>query len=157
MTPPPRLALRSALWLLLGGWIGAWLLFGLVVAPISFSGLPSTELAGMVVGPVLTALHLYGAVAGLALGLIAAALGRGSVMLALPLVMAALCLYSHFGLTAQISELREIAFGPTGNTEAAVLWGQLHRSSVTLFIAIGIGALVLLGLHVRAEGEPVGS
>ncbi len=157
MAPPLRLALRSALWLLLGGWIGAWLLFGLVVAPISFRALPSTELAGLVVGPVLTSLHLYGAVAGLALGLIAAALGRGSVMLALPLVMAALCLYSHFGLTAQIAELRQVAFGPTGNTEAAVLWGQLHRSSVTLFIAIGIGALVLLGLHVRAEGDPVGS
>ena len=157
MAPPLRFALRSALWLFLGGWVGAWLLFGLVVAPVSFRTLPSTELAGMVVSPVLMVLHLYGAVAGLALGLIAAALGRGSLMLALPLVMAALCLYSHFGLTAQISELRELAFGPTGNTEAAVHWGQLHRNSMTLFIAIGIGALVLLGLHVHAEGDPVRS
>ena len=29
-------ALRSVLWLLLGGWVGAWMLFGAVVAPTLF-------------------------------------------------------------------------------------------------------------------------
>ena len=61
-----RFVLRTALWLLLGGWIGAWLLFGGVVAPTAFRTLPSTEVAGLLIGPVLTWLHLYGAAAGIA-------------------------------------------------------------------------------------------
>ncbi len=49
--------LRTALWLLLGGWVGSWACFGLVVVPAAFQVLPSTELAGKLVGPVLGTLR----------------------------------------------------------------------------------------------------
>ena len=45
--------LRGLLWLLLGTWIGSWLLFALVVAPTAFRVLPSTHVAGTLVAPVL--------------------------------------------------------------------------------------------------------
>ena len=54
---------RAALWLLLGGWLGAWCLFAFAVAPTAFRSLPA-EAAGSVVGPVIAVLHLYGGVAG---------------------------------------------------------------------------------------------
>ena len=60
-------ALRTCLWLLLGGWFGSYLLFGAVIAPTAFAVLPSTQLAGDLVGPVLMKLNLYGVFAGIAL------------------------------------------------------------------------------------------
>ena len=62
-----RLWLRTALWVVLGWWIGGWALFAFVVARTAFRVLPSTQVAGQLVGPVLAALHLYGAAAGIAL------------------------------------------------------------------------------------------
>jgi hypothetical protein len=157
MSSPTRVILRSALWLLLGGWLGAWALFAIVVAPTAFRALPSTELAGAVVGPVLAALHLYGAGAGIALALIARALGRAAMLWVLPLLMSALCLVSHFGVTARIAELSDLAFGPAGSPEAAAHFALLHRVSELLFGTVGMAALALLGLHARADGEALGS
>ena len=56
-------AARSLLWITLGGWIGAWIFFSLGVSVVAFRALPSAELAGQVVGPLLGFLHLYGAAA----------------------------------------------------------------------------------------------
>jgi len=144
-------ALRAALWLLLGSQVGAWLLFGLVVAPTAFRVLPSVAAAGALVGPVLTVLHLYGAGAGVALALLAWGLGRGPLLIALPLLMGAVCLYSHFGVTAEMTELRDLTFGPAGNEAAAARFNELHRVSMTLFIGVGVAALALLALHARAD------
>jgi hypothetical protein len=47
------LGLRSALWLALGGWVGSWALFALVIARLAFRVLPSPEVAGHLVAPVL--------------------------------------------------------------------------------------------------------
>ena len=38
--------LRSAFWLVLGGWVGAWFLFAFGVSTTVFRVLPTTELAG---------------------------------------------------------------------------------------------------------------
>jgi hypothetical protein len=146
-------ALRSALWLLLGGWVGAWVLFGAVVSRVAFRVLPSPELAGSLVGPVLETLHLYGGFAGVALALLAAALGRGPVRIALPLLMAGLCLYSHFGVTAEIAEIRGRVFGPEGSLELAARFSRLHRLSVALFVFVGACSMLLLGLHAHAEAR----
>ena len=43
-------ALRSVLWLALGGWIGAWFLFAFGVSITAFRALPNAELAGRVRG-----------------------------------------------------------------------------------------------------------
>ena len=71
--------------------------------------------------PVLTALDLYGAAAGIGLAGLALALERGALRMALPLVLAAACLYSQFGVSAEISEIRTLAFGPNRLRGAVVL------------------------------------
>ncbi len=148
-------ALRSALWLLLGSWVGAWLLFGLVVAPVVFRELPGPGAAGRLVGPVLTALHLYGAGAGVALALLAWALRRGALLAALPLLMSRLCLVSQFGVTPQIAEIRDLVFGSGGDVETAESFGRLHNLSLAIFSVVGFGALALIGLHAHAESRTV--
>ena len=152
-------ALRVALWLLLGGWIGAWLCFGLVVAPTAFRVLPSMDLAGQLIGPVLDALHWYGAVAGTLLALLGWALGRGRGLVLLSLVAAALCAFSQLGITPRIAMLRPLAFGPQGSPEIAARFHQLHQISVMIFVFVGLSTLILLAGHVRSdlrlgEGDP---
>ncbi len=148
-------ALRGALWLLLGSWVGAWLLFGLVVAPVVFRELPGPGAAGRLVGPVLTTLHLYGAGAGVALALLAGALRRGASLVALPLLMSGLCLVSQFGVTPQIAGIRDLVFGSGGDVEIAERFGWLHRISLAIFSVVGFGALALVGLHAQAEASAV--
>lgn len=144
-------ALRTALWLLLGGWVGSWACFGLVVAPAAFAVLPTSELAGQLVGPVLSALHVYGLVAGLALAPVAWALGRDRLLTAAPLLMAAVCAFSHFWISAELAEVRPLAFGPGGSVEMATRFGALHRLSMGLYLVVSAATLVLLFLHARAD------
>jgi hypothetical protein len=146
--------LRIGLWLLLGTWIGSWLCFALVVAPTAFRVLPSTHVAGTLVAPVLDALHLYGVAAGVALAALAAALGRGRLRVVLPLVMTAACLYTQFGVSAEMAEIRDRVFGPQGSEELAARFNELHRVSMTIFSAVLMGALALLGLHAASEAAP---
>lgn len=148
-------AARIALWLLLGGWVGSWASFGLVVAPAVFGGAP--ESAGAVIGPILAALHLYGGVAGLALAGLAWARGRGRLLVILPLVMAAVCFISHFGVSGAIAEMGHEAFGPHASPEAARRFNQLHRISVTLFLGVSAAALALVALHARADALEAGA
>ncbi len=150
------IALRTALWLLLGGWVGSWGLFGMVVAPTAFQVLPSTAIAGELVGPILTSLHLYGLAAGVGLAALAALLGRGPLRIVLPLVLAAACAYSQFGVSAEIAEIRGGAFGPGGNEGDASRWNALHRLSVGIYLAVSAGALVLVGLHAASDATPSG-
>ncbi len=145
--------LRTCLWLLLGGWFGSYLLFGAVIAPTAFAVLPSTELAGKFVGSVLTKLHLYGAFAGIALALVSKALGRGPLLGTAPIALSALCLYSHFGVSADLTEIRELSFGPGGTAEAATRFSALHRISLAVFIGVGIAVTVLIGFHARADSR----
>ena len=153
-TGPPRAAsapIRAALWLTLGGWIGAWLLFGLVVAPTAFRVLPSAQVAGTLIGPVLEALQLFGSAAGLLLASVAWLLGRGVARRVLPLAMSAACLYSQFGLSAEIAEIRDATIDPQGSEVLAARFAYLHRLSVSIFLCVGISALILAGLHVRDD------
>jgi hypothetical protein len=144
-------ALRTCLWLLLGGWFGSYLLFGAVIAPTAFAVLPSTELAGKFIGSVLTKLHIYGALAGVALAFVSRSLGRGPVLVAVPIALSALCLYSHFGVSARLAEIRDLSFGPGGTAEVAAHFRALHQVSLALFIGVGIAVTVLIGFHARAD------
>jgi hypothetical protein len=143
--------LRGTSWLLLGGWVGAWVLFAFVVAPTAFRVLPSTHAAGQLVGPVLGALHVYGAVAGVALALASWGLNRTGPCVWLPLVMSALCLASQFGVTAQIEAVRPLVFGPEGSPEMAARFQLLHRLSMGIYTAVGIAGFLLVALHARAD------
>ena len=91
--------LRATEALLLGGWFGSWALFALVIAPTAFRELPSGEIAGQLVGPVLRVLHYYGIVAGVSLFAIAFALRHVSITIALPLLLTALCVASQLPCT----------------------------------------------------------
>ena len=148
-----RTTLHSALWLILGGWIGSFGLFALVIARVAFEVLPSTEVAGQLVGPVLSAIHLYGAAAGLACALIALAMGRSQILVGLPLVLMAACLYTQFGVSAEIAEIRDLTFGPEGNADAAGRWQELHRLSMIIFSLVWLGAMALLVLHARQDAR----
>ncbi len=142
--------LRGALWVLLGGWFGAWCVFAFSMAPTAFGSLPPRS-AGGVVGPVIASLHLFGGAAGIALALLARALGRGAWHQSLPLLMSVLCLVSHFGVTAEIDRVRDVAFGPDGDVEATARWWRLHGISMAIFTAVGLLSLVLAGLHAWSD------
>jgi hypothetical protein len=147
--------LRGLLWLLLGGWVGSWLLFALIVAPTAFRVLPSANAAGALVAPVLDALHLYGAAAGLILAALAFALRRGPLRVALPIAMTAACLYTQFGVSAELAEIRDIVFGPEGSEQLAGRFNHLHRLSVAIFSTVLIAALVLVALHAVSDARGV--
>jgi hypothetical protein len=149
-------ALRAALWLLLGGWFGAWSLFAFSMAPVAFRLLPP-EIAGQLVGPVIASLHLYGAAAGPGLALLALALRRGAWCVALPLLMAALCLVSHFWVTAEIEQIRDLAFGPSASQAALERFWGLHGASMGIYTAVGLLSLVLAALHAWAETSGAGA
>jgi hypothetical protein len=123
------------------------------VARTVFTVLPSTELAGKVVAPVLTALHLYGAAAGIALAGLALALGRGTLRVALPLALAAACLYSQFGVSAEMAEIGALAFGPGGSEQIAARWAHLHRVSMEIFVVVSVCIVWLVGLHARSDAN----
>jgi hypothetical protein len=148
-----EVALRIALWLLLGGWIGSWASFGVLVAPTAFRVLPSTEIAGQLVAPVLTALHFYGAVAGVLLALVAFRLRRRTWLVILPLAMSAACLISQLAVTPRIEAIRPLAFGPGGTPEIAARFQHLHRVSVAIFEVVGAAALLLLGRHASYDAS----
>ena len=143
--------LRSALWILLGWWLGGWALFAFVVAPFAFGRLPSTQVAGQLVGPVLGVLHLYGAAAGVAMAALAWGLARRGAALWLPLAMSALCLASHFGVTAEIARIRDLVFGPGGSPEIALRFQHLHRASMLIYTAVGLAGYALVWIHARAD------
>jgi len=148
--------LRTATWVLLGGWLGSWGLFAFVVAPTAFRVLPSHAVAGDLVSPVLAALHHYGIAAGLALGLLALLLRRGAVAVVLPLVLSGVCAASEYGVTPAIAALGPSAFGPAMEAAAAARFSELHQLSRLLFGLVEVGVLVLIGLQARVEQVPAG-
>jgi hypothetical protein len=148
-----EVALRFFLWLLLGGWIGAWVTFGALVAPTAFRALPSSELAGQVVGPVISALHGYGVAAGLLLALLALSLRRGALLVAMPLAAGVACAWSELVITPQIAGIRPLMAGPEHAPELAARFARLHGLSMLIYLAVGVGTLVMLAAHVVADAR----
>jgi hypothetical protein len=127
--------------------------FAFSVAPTAFRTLPSTRIAGQLIGPVLATLHLYGAAAGVALAALAWVSARTGAFVWLPLAMSALCAVSHFGVTAEIESIRPLAFGPEGSPEFAARFQLLHRLSMGIYTVVGLAGFALVALHARAD-EP---
>jgi hypothetical protein len=150
-----RPVVRTVLWLLLGGWFGGYFLFGAVIAPTAFSVLPTTQVAGTLVGPVLTKLHLFGAAAGIPLAVLSHLLRRHRGLVLLPLLLSVVCCYSHFGVSAELAEIRLVVFGPGGSAEIASRFGFLHKVSVGIFIGVGISLTGLIGFHARADAQSI--
>jgi uncharacterized membrane protein len=135
-------------------WIGGMIFFAFVLAPTAFSVLPTTHLAGNVVGRALGKLHWIGLISGIVY-LVSSLLysyiidGTAHVFAArhvLLCLMLALTLISQFGIIPRMDVLRaslgEVNAVPIDNPER-VQFDALHVWSTRVE-----GAVLLLGLVV---------
>jgi hypothetical protein len=152
-----RPLVAGLLWIALGSWIGAMALFAAVETHTIFGNVSSTDQAGRLVGPILAAIHLYGIGAGVAVAALALGLGHRLRVPLLALFLAAACAYSHFGVSASIAELRDAAFGAEPDPRAQTRWAELHRRSVWIFGAVGLGAIALAFANAFEEHRSRGA
>jgi hypothetical protein len=140
--------LRPLLWALLGGWIGAMALFGGVLARAAFEVAPP-ETAGRLVGRVLGPLLLGGAAAGITLAALGGILRRGAIAVALPLLLVAACLLSHFWVSPAVAAIQ--LGDPGAGPDAGVRFARLHALSMGLFLGTALGLVLLAVLHAWHE------
>ena len=146
--------LRFLMLLSLICWIGGLIFFAFVVAPTAFSVLPTSHLAGNVVGRSLGKLHWIGLISGIVF-LVSSLLysrftdGTAHVFAArhvLLCLMLALTLISQFGIIPRMDALRvslgEVRSVPLDNRER-IQFDALHVWSTRVE-----GAVLLLGLVV---------
>ena len=72
------------------------------------------------------------------------------------LVLAALCVFTHFWVSAQISAVRPLAFGPEGTLDMAARFTQLHQLSLGIFIAVSAATILLVIRHAREDARESG-
>lgn len=135
-------------------WIGGLIFFAFVVAPTAFSVLPTSHLAGNVVGRSLGKLHWIGLISGIVFlvsSLLYSRFTDGTahafaVRHVLLCLMLALTLISQFGIIPRMDALRaslgEVRSVPLDNPER-VQFDALHVWSTRVE-----GAVLLLGLVV---------
>jgi len=141
--------------LLLAVWIGAALLFTLVVAPAAFAVLPTRTLAGALVGRVLPVIFYAGVVIGSLIVLLdvigrTGAWGRSAA----GAVSALACAVAQLVVGTRIDRLRAAISGPldalAGDDPRRVAFGRLHAISVGWLGIAMVAAVVALTLAVRA-------
>ena len=141
--------------LLLAVWIGAALLFALVVAPAAFAVLPTRTLAGALVGRVLPVIFYAGVVIGSLIVLLdiigrTGAWGRSAA----GAVSALACAVAQLVVGTRIDRLRAAISGPldalAGDDPRRVAFGRLHAISVGWLGIAMVAAVVALTLAVRA-------
>jgi uncharacterized membrane protein len=155
--------LRFLMLLSLICWIGGLVFFAFVVAPTAFSVLPSTHLAGNVVGRALGKLHWIGIVSGIVFlgsSLLYSRLVDGTphvfaarhVLLCL---MLALTLISQFGIIPRMDVLRaslgEVRSVPIDNPER-VQFDALHAWSTRVESVVLLLGLVVVCLTAQQLG-----
>ncbi len=146
--------LRFLMLLSLVCWIGGLIFFAFVVAPTAFSVLPTSHLAGNVVGRSLGKLHWIGLISGIVF-LVSSLLysrftdGTAHVFTlrhVLLCLMLALTLISQFGIIPRMDTLRaslgDVRFVPPDSPQR-VQFDALHVRSTRVE-----GAVLLLGLVV---------
>ncbi len=142
--------------LLLAVWIGAALLFAVVVAPAAFAVLPSRILAGALVGRVLPVIFYAGVVIG-SLVVILDLLSRtgGWARTAAGALAALACAVAQLVVGTRIDRLRQAIGGPldalAGDDPRRLAFGKLHAISVGWLGIAMLAAVVALTLAVRAS------
>jgi len=144
-------------------WIGGLIFFAFVLAPTAFSILPTTHLAGNVVGRALGKLHWMAIVSGIVYLISSLLYSRFTdgtahvfaVRHVLLCLMLALTLVSQFGIIPRMDVLRaslgEVSATPIDNPER-VQFDALHVWSTRVE-----GAVLLLGLvAVYLTGQQLG-
>jgi hypothetical protein len=141
--------------LLLAVWIGAALLFTVVVAPAAFDVLPTRTLAGALVGRVLPILFYAGVVIGSAI-VVLDLVGRTGAWsrAAAGAVSALACAVAQLVVGTRIDKLRAAISGPlealAADDPRRIAFGRLHAISVAWLGIAMLAALVALVLAVRA-------
>jgi uncharacterized membrane protein len=155
--------LRFLMLLSLVCWIGGLIFFAFVLAPTAFSVLPTTHLAGNVVGRALGKLHWIGLAAGiifLGSSLLYSRLTDGTAHVfagrhILLCVMLALTLVSQFGIIPRMDVLRaslgEVSAVPIDNP-ARVQFDALHVWSTRVEGAVLLFGLVVVYLTAQQFG-----
>lgn len=141
--------------LLLAIWIGAALLFTLVVAPAAFAVLPTRTLAGALVGRVLPVLFYAGAVMGVVVVVLDLAARTSSwTRTGAAGVTALACAIAQVVVGTRIDKLRASIAGPLDALAAddprRVAFGRLHAISVGWLGLAMLAAAIALVLAVRA-------
>jgi len=152
--------LRFLMLLSLVCWIGGLIFFAFVVAPTAFSVLPTSHLAGNVVGRSLGKLHWIGLISGVVF-LVSSLLysrftdGTAHVFAArhvLLCLMLALTLISQFGIIPRMDALRaslgEVRSVPLDNPER-VQFDALHAWSTRVESAVLLLGLVVVYLTAQ--------
>jgi hypothetical protein len=141
--------------LLLAVWIGAALLFTVVVAPAAFAVLPTRTLAGALVGRVLPVIFYAGVVIGSLIVVLEVA-GRSGAWgrSAAGAVSALACAVAQLVVGTRIDRLRAAIGGPldalAGDDPRRLAFGKLHAISVGWLGIAMVAAIVALTLAVRA-------
>ena len=142
-------------------WIGGLIFFAFVVAPTAFSVLPTTHLAGNVVGRSLGKLHWLGFISGivyLASSLLYSRLVNGTAHVfaarhVLLCLMLALTLISQFGIIPRMKVLRaslgEVSAAPIDNAQR-VQFDALHVWSTRVEGAVLLRGLIVVYLTARS-------
>lgn len=145
---------------LIAAWLGATLLFGVVVAPAAFAVLPSRSLAGLLVGQVLPVLFYTGMLVGilvLAHGIGIASPRRRLVRLTGGVVILASCAVAQFVIGSRMERARASAAVPLEELEEGdpirVTFGRLHGLSVASLGLAVLGAAGVLVLFGTGSGE----
>src|SRR5882762_4335251 len=153
--------LRFLMLLSLVCWIGGLIFFAFVLAPTAFSVLPTTHLAGNLVGRALSKLHWIAIVSGivfLSSSLLYSRLldGTPHVFAArhiLLCLMLALTLVSQFGIIPRMDTLRaslgEVSSAPVDNPDR-IRFDALHVWSTRVEGAVLLLGLVAVYLTARA-------
>jgi hypothetical protein len=140
---------------LLAVWIGAALLFALVVAPAAFAVLPTRTLAGALVGRVLPAIFYAGVVIGSVI-VILDVIGRSGSWgrTAAGAVSALACAVAQLVVGTRIDRLRAAIGGPLDalalDDPRRIAFGKLHAISVGWLGVAMVAAVVALALAVRS-------
>ena len=153
MSPPASAThawLRALLWLWLGIWIGAMSLFG-ALTQVVFEVVPNPDMASHLVSRLLNPLLAAGGVSGVALAALGAALRRGPVAIAIPLLLSITCIYNQFGVSREVAEIR--LANPGVDPTIPARFASLHHLSVTLFMAALLGAIALAVIHAWIEAR----
>jgi len=136
----------------LGGWIGSWAFFALVVSQIAFRVLPD-NLSGDLAGMLMEVLLWSGAGLALIAAAAAAALGRRGWLVGLPICLALLCIASDVGLSPEIAALRPSTLGAASTPDSSRRFSLLHALSLGLFLSIHLLSVLLLVLHARVDAR----
>jgi len=154
--------LRFLMLLSLVCWIGGLIFFAFVLAPTAFSVLPTSHLAGNVVGRALGKLHWIAILSGIVFlgsSLFYSRLTDGTAHVfagrhVLLCLMLALTLVSQFGIISRMDVLR----AQMGSVQAAaagdplrVAFDRLHQYSVWLESAVLFSGLAALFLTARQK------